>query len=139
MGERVVVPRNFRLLEELEKFEKGQGDMSVSAGLVDPEDIFLTNWNAAIMGCAGTPFEGRLYSLVLECGSKYPSVPPSVRFTTQIAMTCVNSSGVVDMKKLCPGWKYDNDVAYVLNMLRSEMNKSENKRLRQPPEGATYV
>jgi len=54
-------------------------------------------------------------------------------------MTCVNSSGVVDMKKLCPGWKYDNDVAYVLNMLRSEMNKSENKRLRQPPEGATYV
>lgn len=42
-----------QLLEELEKFEKGHGDMSVSAGLVDPEDIFLTNWNAAIMGAAG--------------------------------------------------------------------------------------
>jgi len=69
--------------------------MSVSAGLVDPEDIFLTNWNAAIMGSAGTPFEGRLYSLLIECGPRYPTIPPSVRFTTQISMNCVGSTGVV--------------------------------------------
>mmetsp|Transcript_30680 Transcript_30680/g.93784 ORF Transcript_30680/g.93784 Transcript_30680/m.93784 type:complete len:139 (-) Transcript_30680:311-727(-) len=134
----VVVPRNFRLLEELEKFEKGHGDMSVSAGLVDPEDIFLTNWNAAIMGAAGTPFEGRLFSLLLECGSRYPTVPPNVKFTTQINMTCVAPDGTVDMRKLCPNWRYSNDVEHVLNSLRMEMNKFENKRLRQPPEGATY-
>jgi len=42
------------------------------------------------------------------------------------------------MKKLCPHWKYGNDVEHVLNSLRIEMNKFENKRLRQPPEGTSY-
>jgi ubiquitin-conjugating enzyme E2 variant len=45
-----TVPRNFRLLEELECFEKGKGDANLSAGLVDPEDIFLTEWNCSMFG-----------------------------------------------------------------------------------------
>lgn len=42
-GETVIVPRNFKLLEELEKSEKGHGDMSISFGLVDSADTFLTD------------------------------------------------------------------------------------------------
>lgn len=41
-GETVIIPRNFKLLEELEKSEKGHGDMSISFGLVDSADTFLT-------------------------------------------------------------------------------------------------
>jgi hypothetical protein len=31
----------------------GTGDMSVSMGLVDPDDILLTEWNASIVGPQG--------------------------------------------------------------------------------------
>lgn len=44
------MPRNFRLLEELEKGEKGLGDSNLSYGLADPSDISMTVWNATILG-----------------------------------------------------------------------------------------
>lgn len=44
------VPRNFRLLEELEKGEKGLGAEACSYGLVDPEDLLMSNWNGTILG-----------------------------------------------------------------------------------------
>mmetsp|Transcript_34854 Transcript_34854/g.78764 ORF Transcript_34854/g.78764 Transcript_34854/m.78764 type:complete len:124 (+) Transcript_34854:109-480(+) len=89
-AEQIIVPRNFRLLEELEKFEKGSGDMNISAGLVDPEDIFLTEWNCSLLGTPGTAFEEHFYELRVSCGENYPNVPPSVRFVSRVNMACVN-------------------------------------------------
>lgn len=60
-GEVVIVPRNFKLLEELEKSEKGHGDMSISFGLQDPGDTFLSDWNGGILGPVGVSERMHLY------------------------------------------------------------------------------
>jgi hypothetical protein len=54
-GTNNLVPRNFILLEELEKGEKGIGDGMTSYGLAD-DDIELKDWNGTIIGPPGVRF-----------------------------------------------------------------------------------
>lgn len=140
-GEVVIVPRNFKLLAELEASEKGTGEMAISFGLVDAGDTFLTNWNGGILGPPGTQHDSRFYELRIHCTDKYPAIPPEIRFISRINMSCVDQkTGVVIPYKLSASrnWNRNMGIEDVLLSLRSEMCSDTNRRLRQPAEGLTF-
>eukprot|EP00898_Chlorokybus_atmophyticus_P007880 jgi/Chlat1/8093/Chrsp75S07550 len=137
----VVVPRNFRLLEELERGEKGIGDGSVSYGMDDQEDVYMRSWTGTIVGPPNTVHDGRIYALRLYCDESYPDRPPAARFISRINMTCVNQqSGVVEPRHFATlgGWHRHYTMETVLTDLRREMAAGHNRKLPQPPEGTTF-
>ena len=106
----LVVPRIFRLYEELELGEKGQlGDQAVSYGLDRGDDQSFTNWNGTIVGPPNTNFDGRIYFLSIVCGPNYPLQAPQVKFNSKVNITSVNqSNGVVEPSKfpLFKNWQW---------------------------------
>ncbi|XP_020260534.1 ubiquitin-conjugating enzyme E2 variant 1D [Asparagus officinalis] len=140
-GSSVVVPRNFRLLEELERGEKGIGDGTVSYGMDDGDDIYMRSWTGTIIGPLNSVHENRIYQLKLFCDKDYPEKPPSVRFHSRINMACVNhDTGVVEPKKfgLLANWQREYTMEDILTQLKKEMAAPHNRKLVQPPEGTFF-
>jgi len=137
------VPRNFRLLEELEKGEKGIGDGSCSYGLDNSEDvdIMMSNWNGTIIGPGHTVHENRIYSLKIHCGESYPDKPPTIQFLSRVNLPFVSQiTGAVDPTKLpvLAEWNRSKSLETVLVEIRREMASFSNRKLPQPPEGSMF-
>jgi len=137
----VVPPRNFKLLDELEKAEKGlqTGPHAgwVSYGL-SSDDRYLSDWTATIIGPQNTNLGDRFYTLQVHCGNDYPAKPPTVRFVTKIAgMNCVDPKGnVTEALPILANWKPHYGISDVLVAIRELMVSAA--KVKQPPPDAVF-
>mmetsp|Transcript_44350 Transcript_44350/g.105005 ORF Transcript_44350/g.105005 Transcript_44350/m.105005 type:complete len:207 (-) Transcript_44350:139-759(-) len=130
---KVIVPRSFRLLEELERGQKAECASHISWGLAKDDDMSLTEWNGTIFGPTDTAFDNRIFSLQIKCGPLYPDAPPEVKFVTPVNMMCIEEDGAVRPNwPFLANWKRDYTIEAVLEQLRREMCSSANRKLPQP-------
>jgi ubiquitin-conjugating enzyme E2 variant len=133
----ILVPRTFRLYEELERAEHAQlSDQSVSYGLDKGDDQSFTQWNGTIVGPPSTNFDNRIFFLNIECGPNYPMTAPVVRFTSKINLPSVNqTNGLIETSKfhLFRNWQKETTMEKILIALKQEM--IANKSSKQPADG----
>ena len=46
-----------------------------------------------------SPYEGRIYNVLIICGEKYPEERPYMKFMTKIKLSCVQETGEVSQEK----------------------------------------
>ncbi|XP_034028401.1 ubiquitin-conjugating enzyme E2 T [Thalassophryne amazonica] len=77
---------------------------------------------AQIVGAAGTPYEGGIFSLEIKVPERYPFEPPTVRFVTPIYHPNIDNSGRIchDALKLPPkgAWKPSLNISTVLTSIQ---------------------
>ncbi|KAL7672221.1 hypothetical protein ACOME3_007115 [Neoechinorhynchus agilis] len=137
----VVVPRSFKLLDEYEDSNRGGSDGTISWGLETEDDASMTNWNGMIIGPHMTTFQGRMYSLKIECGPDYPNKPPMIRFVNKVNLPYVGSTGKVNPSALysLKGWTPDKCIKDILKDIRDSMKASNIRSLEQPADGDMYL
>ncbi|XP_060566595.1 ubiquitin-conjugating enzyme E2 variant 2-like isoform X2 [Ruditapes philippinarum] len=136
----VIVPRNFRLLEELEQGQKGSGDGTISWGLLHDDDQTLTEWTCMILGPQKSNFEGRMVMLNITCGQNYPEERPTVHFVTKVKLPFVTDRGLVDFK-LVPelkNWSSKCTIKQLLTGIRRILASKDYMKISQPADGATF-
>lgn len=81
--EKVIVPRNFVLLDELEQTEKATSFSEVSLGLEDKDDRYFHTWNALVVTNDNSWVREHFISFHVYCGDEYPDKPPIVNFKSK--------------------------------------------------------
>jgi len=160
------VPRQFKLLNELDRAEKGQSDhfnaerkkrsditaaniesiMFCTLGLdvsqpenaTEPEKYVFTNWNATIIPHQGASVGNRLYSLTVTAGPDYPNTPPSIRFIHKVNLGCVNHRGQVNINQVMKWDPETTEIFLVLLKIRDHFKGTAATLCAQIPDGTTY-
>jgi len=137
------VPRNFKLLAELEEAEKGSDEkqsedyMFVTLGLED-NDATFSNWAATIIPHQGGHIGERIYTLNIKAGPAYPDKPPDIFFKQKVVLNMVDKRGRVDFNRFYK-WHRESSLMDALVKLRQAMKPaSVAKACAKIPAGSEY-
>jgi len=148
-GETIITPRNFFLLDQLEKAEKGQNTFHRGTiGLLQNDDVTLSYWQCNFLGPPNTPISDRIIFLIMHVGANYPREPPTVEFQSKLKYPFIDDSGKLITKELpkehlLSKWDSESqDSRRIENVLESLSNLVKHpkyhKYANQPAEGETY-
>lgn len=79
------------------------------------EDIGF--WRAVVSGPTGTPYQGGTWLLFILFPLDYPTVPPTVRFVTEILHCNINSSGRICHSILSQNWTESTSIKLILDCI----------------------
>ena len=95
-----------RLSEERKLWMKDHPFGFIAKPMKNPDgSLSLTQWEFAVPGISGTPWEGGLYKGRMIFTDDYPSTPPRVVFSPPIFHVNVYDCGVVCLSLLDADWR----------------------------------
>ena len=127
MSSGYVVPRNFKLLEELELGEKGGGQNAgfISYGIenADNPDIFLHDWHATVIPDQHSSLRDNIFSLKIHVPDSYPNQPPQIKFDGVAPKhKYVDRTGKVNLTRIMQ-WRSSESIASSLAAIRALMSQ----------------
>jgi ubiquitin-conjugating enzyme E2 D/E len=90
-----------RVLHEYSSFERDPPGNGIGVHIT--EDDFMV-WKISLPGPMGTPYEGGVWTLLVQFPADYPFKPPRVRFLTPIYHCNVNNDGGICLDILKDSW-----------------------------------
>lgn len=113
---------NKRILKEQENLLKAiADDPTIGIGAV-PDDNNIRKWRAAIVGPAGTPFEGGWLEFSIDFPKRYPFQPPVIKIVHKAFHPNFYSNGNICLDILSSKWTPSYRIGGVLTSLRSLLN-----------------
>lgn len=125
-----------RIQKELDDLRTNPLDVC-SAGPVKEDDLFV--WEATLMGPKDSPYEGGLFSLLIDFPTNYPFKPPKVVFKTKVFHPNINSQGGICLDILKDQWSPALSVAKVLLSISSLLTDANPKDPLVPDIARLYV
>lgn len=128
--EKMAFARQSRVMKELRMLQQSpapgiscwqSGSENEESRSSDTENS-LEKLEAAITGPDGTPYEGGIFQVGIQIGSRYPFEPPKCRFKTKIYHPNVDDAGRIclDLLKMPPAgaWRPAINIATLLKSLQ---------------------
>jgi ubiquitin-protein ligase len=121
-GSNAIVPRIFRLLDEFNKGERGEGvKFGISYGLLDQNDGTFTDWITTVLDQFDNNFE-----VHITCDKNYPNKSPVIKMGQQLMFQFFNSDGSLQrgMFPLIDNWNSSTTIADILNAIQFLINQN---------------
>uniref|UniRef100_A0AC34G6R3 UBC core domain-containing protein n=1 Tax=Panagrolaimus sp. ES5 TaxID=591445 RepID=A0AC34G6R3_9BILA len=126
-----------RLAEERKAWRKDHPFGFLAKPAQNPDGTLnLFQWECAIPGKTGTPWEGGLYKLKLLFGDAYPAAAPTCIFTPPIFHPNVYEQGNVCLSLFDTDWKPCHTMKHILLGVQDLL---ENYNLQSPANRPAYT